>query len=97
LYECIKEEDRALVGAGWRKLTIEGAPFSAEVRLKRRWVDPVTREELDQWVLGAAHPEFAPDGNLRSIMGSIMGISHIKWAESLQNRRLQEAEETRWQ
>ncbi|KAK2468318.1 hypothetical protein H9L39_19964 [Fusarium oxysporum f. sp. albedinis] len=36
-------------------------------------------------------------GTLRSIMGSITDISHLKWAEGLQNRRLQEAEETRRQ
>ena len=30
-------------------------------------------------------------------MGSITDISHLKWAQGLQNRRLQEAEETRRQ
>jgi signal transduction histidine kinase len=96
-YEVIKEEDRPIVADAWHKITVEGVPWSAEVRLKRLWIDPVTGESLDQWILGSAHPEFGSDGNLRSIMGSVTAISHIKWAEGLQNRRLQEAEETRRQ
>lgn len=96
-YEVIKEEDRLMVADVWHKLTVEGVPWSAEVRLSNPWIDPVTGESLDQWILGSAHPEFGSDGKLRSIMGSITGISHIKWAEGLQNRRLQEAEETRRQ
>ena len=54
-------------------------------------------EEMDYWVLATSQPELAEDGSLRSIMGSITDISHLKWAQGLQNRRLQEAEETRRQ
>jgi signal transduction histidine kinase len=93
----IKEEDKLLVADVLHKVTVERLPWSAEVRLNKPWVDPVTGESLDQWILGSAHPEFGSDGKLRSIMGSVTGISHIKWAEGLQNRRLQEAEETRRQ
>jgi len=96
-YDVIKEEDKLLVADVWHKLTVERLPWSAEVRLNKPWIDPVTGESLDQWILGSAHPEFGSDGELRSIMGSVTGISHIKWAEGLQNRRLQEAEETRRQ
>jgi PAS domain S-box-containing protein len=95
--EFIMEEYHPLVEAGWKKLAIEGVPWSAEVRLKKRWVDPVTGESSDFWILGSAHPEYAANGELRSVMGSVTDISHVKWGEAMQSRRLREAEETRRQ
>ncbi|KAB5576370.1 hypothetical protein GE09DRAFT_954411 [Coniochaeta sp. 2T2.1] len=82
---------------GWHKLVGEHLPWSGELQLKHPSVHPVNLhgEPIDYWVLFSAHTEFGADGSLRSIMGSITDISHLKWAQGLQNRRLQEAEETR--
>jgi len=52
---------------------------------------------IDYWVMMSAHPERAQDDTLISVMFSMIDISHIKWAQGLQNRRLQEAEEVRRQ
>jgi PAS domain S-box-containing protein len=84
---------------GWNRLVNEHAPWSGELQLKKRSASPVNMhgEAMEYWVLFIAHTEFSPDGSLRSIMGSITDISHLKWAQGLQNRRLQEAEETRRQ
>ncbi|KAJ9144314.1 Hybrid signal transduction histidine kinase K [Coniochaeta hoffmannii] len=84
---------------GWRLLVDEHVPWSGELQLKHSPVHPVNLhgEPIDCWVLFSAHTEFGSDGSLRSIMGSITDISHLKWAQGLQNRRLQEAEETRRQ
>jgi PAS domain-containing protein len=81
----------------WENLVLKGEPWTGEIALKKKWHNPVTEDEDDFWILGEAHPEYAPDGTLRSVMGSLTDINHLKWAERLQSQRLQEAEETRRQ
>ncbi|CAG1976695.1 unnamed protein product [Fusarium graminearum] len=89
----------SIMEQGWHRLTQELLPWSGEVKLPKGVEDPVSihGELIDCWVLVTAHPEISAGGTLRSIMGSITDISHLKWAEGLQNLRLQEAEETRRQ
>ncbi|KAK2674941.1 hypothetical protein RAB80_009925 [Fusarium oxysporum f. sp. vasinfectum] len=84
---------------GWHRLTQDMLPWSGEVKLRESFENSVNihGESIDFWVLVTAHPEITAGGTLRSIMGSITDISHLKWAQGLQNRRLQEAEETRRQ
>jgi PAS domain S-box-containing protein len=81
----------------WQQVTVDQIPWSGELRLRKPCVDPVTGEVLENWIICSAQPEFGIDGSLRSVMGSITDISRIKWAEGLQNQRLQDAEETRRQ
>ncbi|KXJ88563.1 hypothetical protein Micbo1qcDRAFT_166624 [Microdochium bolleyi] len=87
------------VQEGWRKLTEQRLPWSGDVLMKKILVHPVDLEgqDIDYWVFLAAIPDYAPDGSVRSVMGSLVDVSEIKWAQSVQNRRLQEAEETRRQ
>ncbi|KAF2704014.1 aerobic respiration control sensor protein arcB [Pleomassaria siparia CBS 279.74] len=59
--------------------------------------DPTSGDAIDYWVLASSMPEIGMDGELRSIMGSIADISHLKWAQGLQEQRLREAEETKRQ
>lgn len=97
--DIIAESSIKDVSEGWHQLTHEHIPWSGELKLKDSVVNPVNLdgEPIDHWVMFSALPEFSTDGTLRSIMGSITDISHLKWAQGLQNRRLQEAEETRRQ
>lgn len=98
--DFIQESSIPTMEEGWRRLVDEHLPWSGELQLKhpsvRRPVD-LDGETIEYWVLFSAHTEFGSDGSLRSVMGSITDISHLKWAQGLQNRRLQEAEETRRQ
>lgn len=93
----LQEESAALMMSGWQFLTAEQRPWSGELQLKHQCVDPVSGTSMDCWILAMAQPEFAPDGSIVSIMGSIADISQIKWAQGMQARRLEEAEETRRQ
>ncbi|KAI9739015.1 MAG: hypothetical protein M1818_005329 [Claussenomyces sp. TS43310] len=93
--EVVAPDSIPAVTVGWHILTVDQQPWSGELRLKRHWVDPKDETSIEFWVLWMAQPEFAPDGTLVSIMGSIADISQIKWAQGLQARRLDEAEETR--
>ncbi|KAI1850884.1 hypothetical protein JX266_003549 [Neoarthrinium moseri] len=97
--EQIEEGSKVTMEDGWSRMVVDHQPWSGELELKRLLVKPVdlNGDDIQYWVLVNAQPEFAADGSVRSIMGSITDISHLKWAQGLQNRRLQEAEETRRQ
>jgi PAS domain S-box-containing protein len=97
--DFILESRHKVMEEGWRLLVEEHLPWSGELQLKHTSQHPVNLygEPIEYWVLFSAHTEFGSDGSLRSIMGSITDISHLKWAQGLQDRRLQEAEETRRQ
>ncbi|OIW32623.1 hypothetical protein CONLIGDRAFT_572111 [Coniochaeta ligniaria NRRL 30616] len=97
--DFIMESSIQTMEQGWRLLVDEHLPWSGELQLKHPSVHPLNLhgEPIEYWVLFSAHTEFGPNGSLRSVMGSITDISHLKWAQGLQNRRLQEAEETRRQ
>ncbi|KIW00739.1 uncharacterized protein PV09_07723 [Verruconis gallopava] len=95
----VEESSRSVMDHGWSQLVDDHVPWSGEIQLSAkgsRSVDP-DGHPIATWVLFTAAPEFAADSSLRSIMGCITDISHLKWAEGLQNRRLAEAEETRRQ
>jgi PAS domain S-box-containing protein len=91
----IDDSSKKEMEEGWDRLVVDQLPFTGELKLRGQ--STFNGESIDYWVLSNAQPEYASDGSLRSIMGSITDISHLKWAQGLQNRRLQEAEETRRQ
>ncbi|KAF5851903.1 hypothetical protein GGP41_000640 [Bipolaris sorokiniana] len=57
----------------------------------------INGEPIEYWVLASCQPELSPDGELISVMGTVTDISHLKWAQGLQERRLREAEEAKRQ
>lgn len=91
------EESLQIALDSWLEYTVHRRPWTGELRLKKPWIDPTTGEVLENWILGAGQPEYYADGSFKLVLGSITDISRIKWAEGLQNRRLQDAEETRRQ
>ncbi|KAK4180903.1 hypothetical protein QBC36DRAFT_319342 [Triangularia setosa] len=97
--DIMVEESAKTMREGWERLVNDHLPWSGELKLRKLRINPglETNEPLDSWVLFSAHAELSTDGSVRSVMGSITDISHLKWAQGLQNRRLQEAEETRRQ
>lgn len=97
--DFLTDKSAVIVRGGWQQLVDDRQPWSSELQLKKSSPNPVdfNSESIESWVLLTSNPELAADGSLRSIMGSITDISHLKWAQGLQNRRLQEAEETRRQ
>jgi PAS domain S-box-containing protein len=91
----IHDASRKVMEEGWYRLVVDHLSFTGELQLKGQ--STFNGENIDYWVLINAQPEYTSDGSLRSVMGSITDISHLKWAQGLQNLRLQEAEETRRQ
>ncbi|KAF2028661.1 putative histidine kinase HHK16p [Setomelanomma holmii] len=77
--------------------TLKPATRELQLMLTQAQSRDLNGEPIDYWVLASSQPELGPDGQVISIMGSITDISHIKWAQGLQETRLREAEETKRQ
>jgi len=95
--DFVTDESTRIMQDGWQQLVREQQPWSSELQLTGMSPNAIDfdGEAIERWVLLTANPELASDGSLRSVMGSITDISHLKWAQGLQNQRLLEAEETR--
>ncbi|PZC99146.1 BaeS, Signal transduction histidine kinase [Pyrenophora tritici-repentis] len=83
----------------WDYMVNEHKPASRELQFANSRVQPkdIDGQPIEYWVLVNSQPEINADGDLVSIMGSITDISHLKWAQGLQERRLREAEESKRQ
>ncbi|QDS74420.1 hypothetical protein FKW77_005958 [Venturia effusa] len=95
----INEASRRPLMDGWLRMVVDHFPYTGELLLDVPSVKKTNfdGESIDYWVLITAQPEFASDGSPRSVMGTLTDISHMKWAQGLQDKRLTEAEETRRQ
>lgn len=84
--DYIIPEDQPIANAAMAKCIIEKVNISDSLRLKKKWVPPGTiRYSLpadeEFWILYSASPDVGADGNVRSLMGCVTDISHLKWAE----------------
>ncbi|KAF2664426.1 aerobic respiration control sensor protein arcB [Microthyrium microscopicum] len=99
--DCIMDSSNEKMDEGWLQMLHEHKSWSSELQLKKTR-DAATNfdldgEIIDSWVLFTTQLEFGSGDSLKSILGSITDISHLKWVEGLQSRRLCEAEERRRQ
>jgi PAS domain S-box-containing protein len=99
--KVVVPEDLAIVEEQWRQLaagkTIE--PFAFRVK-KPFNTDPQkdgSEAMKYRWLLSNARPKLNPDGSCRSVMGWLTDISHQKWSEHLQAKRLEDALENKLQ
>ncbi|RDW87629.1 hypothetical protein BP5796_03323 [Coleophoma crateriformis] len=94
--ESIRDEDKEQVRILWQMLITEKKAINHEFRFKTFWSDR-NGNRSDTWVLMSAYPEKYPNGDLKSVFGSITNISQQKWAEDLKKRRMEEAIEMKRQ
>lgn len=95
--DYISPEDQEQANMEMGRCLMQKVKISDTLRLRRRWHPPVTPRQAQPaeepfWVLYSASPDLAPDGSVRSLMGCITDISHLKWAEQLQVRIADAAE-----
>lgn len=97
--KLVSEESREEAKKMWEEMMTTLKPSVHELRLKSPQQQPrdLSGDPIACWVLASSLPELGPDGQVVSIMGSIIDISHLKWAQGLQETRLREAEETKRQ
>jgi len=97
--KLLSEESREEAENMWNEMMTTLKPSVRELRLRNPLEQPrdLSGDPIDYWVLASSLPELGPDGEVVSMMGSIIDISHLKWAQGLQDTRLREAEETKRQ
>jgi PAS domain S-box-containing protein len=98
--DFILESSQETIRSGWARLLAGHASWSGELQLKKQRLQQhkkVHGEEIEYWVTFTAQCETSVDGSLLSVLGSIADISDTKWAQGLQARRLEEANEARRQ
>ena len=83
----------------WEELMATKTTCTRELKLRNPHFQPRDPDgnPIDFWVLASSSPEIGPNGDIMSIMGSITDISQFRWAASLHETRLREAEETKRQ
>ena len=93
--DYVHEDDHSRVKHTLRTLLAEKKEISESVRLTRTWNPPGGPEGGEhtpepQWIMFRMFPDLE-NGEVKSIVGCLIDISQIKWAESLQARRVEEA------
>ena len=96
----IHDDDQGHVNNSMLRATTENVEIADSLRLKKRWKPPsgnfgeeeATEENV--WIFYRAFPNIE-DGQVTSFIGCLTDISHLKWAENVQVRRLEEEKRER--
>lgn len=95
--QIVHEEDLPLVDRAWHESGSKKDPVSVQFRLRRLWKGSKDEAKLHIWVLAVLNSEFNDDGSITSIMGTMSDITGFKFAESVQQMRIDEAIEAKRQ
>lgn len=93
----VLEDDLEIVQNNWIQVTTLHKAVSVQFRLKRRWLDRHGVSIGPCWVTCSALPEYNEDGSIKGIIGVMQDISALKFAETVQQMKVQEAVEQRRQ
>lgn len=92
----VSEDGLASIDRHWDGLVANRQSTRFQFSLRRTW----SREDGvsgPAFVLVSAYPELREDGSVRAIAGTLTDVSHLKWAESVQKMRTDEAVEAKRQ
>ena len=93
--DMVTDEDRDMARDAWTRL-INGEPHvSSELRLKKLFTPP-SGEPEPACILSTSFP-YMEDGKTKSIMTCTTDISRLKWAETLEARKADEARKAKRQ
>lgn len=95
--EYVADEDKPIATKQWETIVNEKIPVSAEFRFKTPWEDREGNRISETWVLASAYPEKDSRGQVKRIFGCVTEISTQKFAEKLQQHRMEEAVELKRQ
>jgi PAS domain S-box-containing protein len=91
------EEDLGLVKSKWSGIFGKKDSTNIQFRLRKRWVDGNGVTMGPVWVTTSALPEYNEDGSVKGIIGTMLDISALKFAETVQETKVQEAMEAKRQ
>lgn len=94
--DFVSLEDIPVVDAAWKTVLEEHRPVSKEIRVQKLWrsIDGV---ESPAWVIASSYPLLDDQGEVECVQGAMFDISSLKWAETVQRRRVEEALEAKRQ
>lgn len=81
----------------WRSVSVDGIPGSFQTKLKKLWTGSEGEARGHVWAIITVFPELNEDGSVRQVVGALMDISHLKFAENEQQTRIVEALEAKRQ
>ncbi|KAI5203274.1 hypothetical protein E4T38_05252 [Aureobasidium subglaciale] len=93
----VHEEDVGLVRNRWQQVFDTAKTVSAQFRLRKKWADRNGVTMGPVWVTASALPEYKEDGSVKGIIGTMLDISALKFAETVQQMKVQEAMEAKRQ
>lgn len=96
IYSFVLPADVDLLDERMNMLAASGRPIDVQLRLKRLWKASAATSSEHAWVLLTAVPDIV-DGLIQQILVTITDINHFKFAESMQQARLEEAVEAKRQ
>ncbi|KAH0337852.1 putative histidine kinase HHK19p, partial [Aureobasidium melanogenum] len=91
----IHEEDLKGVEKQFYKLSRGSQPLEFQFRMRRPWINSAGENCGSSWMLCNALPELREDGSVERVVSSITDISHLKFAESVNFNRVEEANESK--
>jgi PAS domain-containing protein len=94
--KLIFPDDLPIVEDGWKVLLDDKKSAVTQFRLRRKWKNGDGKPR-QAWAQGQSYPECDADGNVVSIFGTLTDITRFKWAEDLQQIRVEEALEAKRQ
>lgn len=98
--EPIYPDDIPVVEKFWLALAEQKEPALVEYRLNRPWIakdENGEKIESTTWLRASAVPDLDDDGEVTTIRGWVSDISLHKWSENLQQKRLEDAIEAKFQ
>lgn len=89
----LDEANKHVSSKEWETLLRDKIPVTYETKLKIPWKPPIQINEIDDdkeptWILTSAYPELDSEGRVTSIVGFVTAISQQKWAEKVQQRKV---------
>jgi len=96
-YHVVAPEHHHLLDEQFERLVVQKKQISFEYRSTTPRSSPFGQTPIDtEWHNCTAYPELGDDGSIKSIMGILTDISHMKAAEALQIQKKVAAEEGWW-
>jgi PAS domain-containing protein len=86
----------AIVNQNWTTMLETKQPTKFQFDLNRTWKDG-HGHEMRASVLSCSYPEVGDDGEVVAVAGTLIDITHLRWAERLQKQRTDEAVEAKRQ
>ncbi|GAM86488.1 hypothetical protein ANO11243_045020 [Dothideomycetidae sp. 11243] len=94
--ELIHPDDLPEFWEKWQEAGRQLKSMQHTFRLKREWKGPDGAIGA-QWVVSSTYPEIDNEGNISGWVGVLFDVSHLKWAERVQELRMEEAVEAKRQ